>query len=156
MENKKNIKLENDEILFLIGDTGTVGVVKLSEKQMIFLGTPDNDEIIQFLDPGDLIAVSAFGLGEKYEKGIRSLIYITKDMNAPIIVLPKNHPSSKRLTMVISVGENVRLDCDITPGTHPEQDILCSCAGLTGLELIKSKDGVCVIGNLQDYKIEKF
>ena len=37
MENKKNIKLENDEILFLIGDTGTVGVVKLSEKQMIFL-----------------------------------------------------------------------------------------------------------------------
>ena len=74
MENKKNIKLENDEILFLIGDTGTVGVVKLSEKQMIFLGTPDNDEIIQFLDPGDLIAVSAFGLGEKYEKGIRSLI----------------------------------------------------------------------------------
>jgi hypothetical protein len=156
MENKNNIPLRNDEILFLKGDTGTVGIVKLAEKKMIFLGTPDNDEIVQFLDPGDLIAVSAFGLGEKYEKGIKSLIYITRDMDAPIIVLPKNHPSSKRLSMVISVGENVRLDCNITPGTHPEQDILCSCAGLTGLEIKKSSNGVCVIGNLKDYKIEKF
>lgn len=151
-----NIKLKPDEILFLKGNTGTVGIVKLTDKKMIFLGTPDNDEIVQFLEAGDLIAVSAFGTGQKFEKGIKSLIYLTRDMDSPIIVLPKNHPSSKRLKMVISVGENIRLDCNIIPGTHPEQDILCSCDSLTGLEIIKSENGVNIEGNLKDFEIKKF
>ena len=68
-----NIKLKPEEILFLKGNTGTVGIVKLSDKKMIFLGTPENDEIVQFLEPGDLIAVSAFGTGEKFENKERAV-----------------------------------------------------------------------------------
>ena len=77
-------------------------------------------------------------------------------MESPIIVLPKDHPSSKRLKMVLSVGESIRLDCDITPGTHPEQDILCSCNSLSGLKIEKSKSGVIINNNNKiNYKIEK-
>ena len=142
MENE--IKFKDDEILFLLGESGMVGIAKAGEDKMLFIGTPDNDEIVQYLEKDDLIAVSSFNLGEKYEKGIRSLIYLTRDIESPIIVLPKNHPASKRLKMVLSVGENVRLDCGIIPGTHPEQDILCSCDSLSGLNIVKSEE---VMGN---------
>ena len=146
------IKFTKDEILFLIGESGMVGIAKAGEDKMLFIGTPDSDEIVQYLEEDDLIAVSSFNLGEKYEKGIRSLIYLTRDIESPILVLPKDHPSSKRLKMVLSVGENVRLDC----GTHPEQDILCSCDSLSGLNIIKSADGVVIEGEVKNYKIEPF
>ena len=47
-------------------------------------------------------------------------------MQSPILILPKDNKASKRLSMVLSIGDSVRFDCNITPGTHPEQDILCS------------------------------
>ena len=69
------IKFTKDEILFLLGESGMVGIVKAGEDKMLFIGTPDSDEIVQYLEKDDLIAVSSFNLGEKYEKGIRSLAY---------------------------------------------------------------------------------
>lgn len=151
---KTEINLKPSEILFLIGNTGTVGVVKVANNQMLFIGTPDKEEIVMYLEKDDLIAVSAFGTGEKYEKAIKSLAYLTREMESPIIVLPKDHPSSKRLKTALSVGETVRLDCDITPGTHPEQDILCSCDSLSGLKIDKTEEGVYIIGEFENYKIE--
>ena len=151
---KTEINLKPSEILFLIGDIGTVGVVKVATSQMLFIGTPDKEEIVMYLEKDDLIAVSAFGIGEKYEKAIKSLVYLTREMESPIIVLPKDHPSSKRLKTVLSVGETVRLDCDITPGTHPEQDILCSCDSLSGLKIDKTEKGVVISEKLENYKVE--
>ncbi|KZX15068.1 hypothetical protein [Methanobrevibacter filiformis] len=153
---KEEIKIDSSQILFLIGDTGTVGIVKVSNDQMLFIGTPEKEEIVMYLEKNDLIAISAFGKGEKYEKGIKSLGYLTREMNSPIIVLPKDHPTSKRLSMVLSVGDTVRLDCDIIPGTHPEQDILCSCNSLSGTIITKTENGVKIKGNTLNYKIEKF
>ena len=126
------IKFHDDEILFLLGESGMVGIVKAGEEKMLFLETPDG-EIVQYLEADDLIAVSSFYLGEKYEKGIRAMAYLTRDIEAPIIILPKDNSASKRLKLVFSVGESVRLDCGIIPGTHPEQDILCSCDSMSGL-----------------------
>ena len=151
---KTKIKLKSSEILFLIGNTGTVGVVKLANDQLLFIGTPDKEEIVMYLEKDDLIAVSAFGTGKKYEKAIKSLVYLTREMESPIIVLPKDHPSSKRLKTVLSVGETVKLDCDISPGTHPEQDILCSCDSLSGLKIDKTENGVVIIGEVENYRIE--
>lgn len=151
---KTEINLKTSEILFLIGDNGTVGIVKVANNQMLFIGTPDNEEIVMYLEKDDLIAVSAFGTGEKYEKAIKSLAYLTREMESPIIVLPKDHPSSKRLKTVLSIGETVRLDCDITPGTHPEQDILCSCDSLSGLRIDKTEKGVAITDELENYKID--
>jgi len=151
---KTEIKLNSSEILFLIGDTGTVGIVKVANDQMLFIGTPDKEEIVMYLEKDDLIAVSAFGKGEKYEKAIKAMAYITREMESPIIVLPKDHPSSQRLKMVLSVGDTVRLDCNITPGTHPEQDILCSCDSLSGLKIEKTEEGIAISGELENYKVE--
>ncbi|MDR2623246.1 MAG: hypothetical protein LBC39_01550 [Methanobrevibacter sp.] len=153
---KKNIKLTPSQILFLIGDTGTVGIVKVAKKKFLFIGTPNKEEIAIFLEEDDIIAISAFGKGEKYEKAIRSMAYLTREMNSPIIVLDKDHPSSKRLDMVLSAGGSVLLSCNITPGTHPEQDILCSCHGLSGLIINKTTNGLEIEGDVDEYKIEEF
>ena len=149
------IKIEPSEILFLIGDTGIVGIVKVATEKMLFIGTPEKEEIVLYLEKDDIIAISSFGKDKKYEKGIKAMAYITREIASPIIVLPKDHPSSERLKMVLSIGDTVKLDCNITPGTHPEQDILCSCDSLSGLRINKTIDGVSIEGHLENYKLEK-
>jgi len=153
---KKEITIDSSEILFLIGDTGIVGIVKVAADKMLFIGTPEKEEIVLYLEKDDIIAISSFNKGQKYEKAIKAMAYITREIESPIIVLPKDHPSSKRLKMVLSIGDTVRLDCNITPGTHPEQDILCSCQSLSGLRIDKTANGVSINGNVENYKLEKF
>lgn len=148
------IKINNNQILFLEGETGIVGIIKVSYKnKMLFIGTPDNDEIIQYLEADDLIAISSFN---KDKKAIRSLAYLTKETDNPIIVLNKNHPSSKRLQLVLSVGDKINLNCNITPGTHPEQNVLCSCDSLSGLNIKKTKTGIKLNKKIENFKIEEF
>ncbi|MBI5458527.1 hypothetical protein [Methanobacterium sp.] len=152
----QKIPLQPDEIVFLKGNTGTVGVVKFAKNGHIFIGTPDKEEIVMFLEKEDLIAVSAIKSGSFSEDGIKSLIFLLRDVGAPLVVLPSDHPTSKRLPMVASCGERVRLDCNITPGTHPEQDILCACDDLSGVEIKGVKGGLEIKGPLKEFKVEKF
>lgn len=152
-----NINFLNNEILFIKGETGLIGIVKVAiPNKILFIGTPDNEEIAMFLEEDDLIAVSSFKNGPKFEKAIKSLAYLTREIDAPIIVLDKNHPSSKRLPLVLSVGSRVKLDCNITPGTHPEQDILCSCDSLSGLIIEKTETGIKLNKEYNNYEIKEF
>jgi len=153
---RRRVKLGPDEILFLMGNKGVLGLVKTGVAIKIFMATPDKEEIILFLEEKDLIAVSAFDVGDKIEKGIRSLIFLLREMESPLVVLPENHPTSQRLPMVTSCGERIRLDCNITPGTHPEQNILCACDDLSGLEITATEEGVLITGELKEFKVEKF
>lgn len=149
-----NIDFENDEILFLEGETGTVGIIKVAyENKMLFIATQDNEEIVQFLESDDIIAVSNF---KKDKRAIRSQAYLSREESSPIVILNKDHPSTKRLETVLSIGERVNLNCNITPGTHPEQDVLCSCDSLSGLEIAKTPTGVKLNKNFDKYAIEKF
>lgn len=75
---------------------------------------------------------------------------------SPLEILNKNHPSTKRLETVLSVGARVCLNCNITPGTHPEQDVLCSCDSLSGLEIDKTETGIKLNKEFDNYTIEKF
>lgn len=148
------LRVDPSQILFLIGDTGTVGVVKSLQNQTLFIGTPDEDEVVMFLEEDDLFVISAFGKGIEVEKGIKCMSYLLREMASPIIVLGENHPTSQRLKMVVAVGSQVRLDCNIIPGTHPEQDILCSCESLSGVQIKSTPEGVEIEGNLL-VKMEK-
>ena len=65
-----------------------------------------------------------------------------REVGSPFIVLPKNHPASKRLKIVVSAGNRVHLSCNITPGTHPEQDILCGTDEFDGIEINGVKGGL--------------
>ena len=153
MSDRLDIDLKPDEILFLEGETGIVGIVKVAkENKMLFIATPDNDEIVQFLESDDLIAVSSFK-GDK--RAVRSLAYLTREEDSPILILNKDHPSTKRLSIVVSVGDEVNLNCNIVPGTHPEQNVLCSCDSLSGLNIRKTPSGVKLNKKVK-YTIEKF
>ncbi len=153
---RRSIRIDNDQILFLIGSSGELGIIKAGEKKQIFIGMPDKEEIVLFLEPEDLIAVSAFSNDQKTEKGIRSLLYLLKELNFPITVLPENHPTSSRLPMVVATGDHIRLNCNIIPGTHPEQDILCACDDLSDTEIMATEDGIEILGSVKKFKIEKF
>ena len=150
------IPLLHNEIIFFKGNTGTVGVAKFAKNGHIFIGTPDKDEIVMFLEQEDIIAVSSLKDSPYSEDGIKSLIFLLRDLGAPLVVLPPDHPTSKRLPMVASCGEKIRLDCSITPGTHPEQDVLCACDDLSGVEIKAIKGGLDIKGHLKEFKIEKF
>ncbi|WP_299526542.1 hypothetical protein [uncultured Methanobrevibacter sp.] len=149
-----NIDFNNNEILFLEGETGIIGIIKVAkENKMLFIATQNNEEIVQFLEKDDLIAISNF---KKDKRAIRAQAYLTREENSPIVILNKNHPSTKRLDTVLSIGDRICLNCNITPGTHPEQDVLCSCDSLSGLEINKTKTGIKLNKEFNNYTIEKF
>jgi hypothetical protein len=152
---RRRIRLNPDEIFFLIGSSGELGVTKAAKDMQIFIGTPEKEEIVLFLESEDLIAVSTFEVGEKAETGIRSMLYLLREFGSPIVVLPKDHPTSKRLPLVVACGDHVRLDCGIQAGTHPEQDILCACEDLSGIEITAVDGGVEIKGSLKNFKVEK-
>ncbi|MCQ2970913.1 MAG: hypothetical protein MJ226_04945 [archaeon] len=149
-----NIDFKNNEILFLEGETGIVGIVKVAhDNKMLFIATHDNQEIVQFLESDDIIAVSNF---KKDKRAIRSQAYLSREESSPLIILNKDHPSTKRLETVISIGDEVNLNCNIIPGTHPEQNVLCSCDSLSGLKIIKTPTGIKLNKEFDNFTIEKF
>ena len=142
------ISIGADEVAYLCGRTGTFAVAKTLGK-FFYLET-QADEIVLFTEPEDLIAASSFGIGEKVRRGLRCTIYQLRELEAPLIVLPKGHPASRRLKTVISIGPRTRLSCKIQPGTHPEQDILCGPEEFHGIEVLAMPGGAEITGFDED------
>jgi hypothetical protein len=147
------IPLNNNEMLLLRGKEGTLGIVKVGENNQFFLET-EKEEILLALEPDNLLVASGFGTDEKTVNGLKCVLYMIREVGSPFIVLPKNHPASKRLKIVVSVGDRTRLSCSITPGTHPEQDILCGADEFDGMEIHGVKGGV-EISDLRGAAIER-
>ena len=82
------------------------------------------------------------------------MLYMIREVGSPFIVLPKKHPASKRLRIVVSAGDRTRISCSITPGTHPEQDILCGTDEFDGIEIKGVKGGV-EISDLAGASVER-
>lgn len=144
--------LEHDEMLLLRGKEGTLGIVKVGEDRQFFLET-DKEEIILALEPDDLLVASGFGTDDTIVNGLKCILYMIREVGSPFIALPKKHPASKRLKIVVSAGDKTRVSCSITPGTHPEQDILCGSREFDGVEISGVKGGV-EFKNLKVGKIE--
>ena len=144
--------LNYDELLLLKGKEGTLGIVKVGENNQFFLET-EKEEIILALLPDDLLVASGFGTDEKTINGLKCVLYMIREVGSPFIVLPKKHPASKRLKIVVSAGSKTRISCSITPGTHPEQDILCGADEFDGVEIRGVKGGV-EFDNLADGDFE--
>ncbi|WP_048171973.1 hypothetical protein [Methanosarcina siciliae] len=143
--NKSNttneISLMESEMLFLRGTAGIVAIVKAGPYGQYFLET-ENEEIVLGLEPHDLIVASAFSVDEKTEKGLKCVLFMIREIRSPLIVLPKDHPASARLPIVVSAGKKTVLNCNITPGTHPNQDVLCGSNEFDRVELTGTPDGV--------------
>ena len=145
--------LRQDEIIFLSDGSYTVGAVKAGDARHVFIET-ETEELVQFLEKDDLIAVSAFSGGEAAKRSIACMLYLVRDGHMPLLVLPEGHPATKRLPLVISAGPSVRLTSCIIPGTHPEQDVLCARGGLDGTLLRGTPGGIAVEGG-RGYSVER-
>ncbi len=135
------IPLNDDEMLMLHGNSGVIGIVKAGTNNLFFLET-EEEEIVLGLEPDDLLVSSGFDTEKTTLDGVKCVLYMIREVGTPLIVLPKHHPASKRLKIVVSVGPRTRISCDITPGTHPEQDVLCGVDEFSGVEILGVPGGV--------------
>ena len=101
-----------------------------------------HDEYVQGVEAGDLVVVSAPEDGA-IEPALM-LIDLVRTFHVPLLVLPRNHPGSKRISYVVSVGPEIFTSCSIQRGTHPEQHVICSSDELAGITLKRSEQGVDV------------
>jgi hypothetical protein len=132
-----------DNLFILRGSSAFLLVARIAEKFPLFIET-NNEELIQGIYPGYLIAVSAPEGGE-----ITPALYLlemVKTYHAPVISLGKDHPASMRLSYVVSAADRIEMRCDIRRGTHPEQHLLCAADEFSGM-IIYAKDDELVIEN---------
>jgi hypothetical protein len=127
------------EILIVRKGRSFLLVGKAGSRFTLCIETPD-DEYCQAVDPDDLVAVS-MPEGGPIEQA-RMMLELVRQYHIPLVVLPKDHPGSRRLSMVVSVAAEILLACDIRRGTHPEQHLICSSAELSGLSLTGVSGGV--------------
>jgi hypothetical protein len=100
------------------------------------------EEYIQGVHAGDLVVVSAPEAGP-IEPALM-LLELVRTHHLPLLVLPRDHPGSKRIPYVVSVGPVIRTNCTIVRGTHPEQHLICSSDELAGITLRGNGDGIDV------------
>ena len=112
-----HILLNEEEIAYIEGENGTIAMAK-TKGHFFYLET-EQKEIVLFTEPEELMVASSFGRGEKIRRGLHCTLFQLRELEAPLIVLPKGHPASPRLKTVVSIGPSTRLSCTILPGTHP-------------------------------------
>ena len=153
MTRHDKIPLSSNEMLLVHGDSGTLAVVKAGTQRQFFVDTPEG-EFVLAVGPEELLVASGFGTDERIGNGLRCVLYMIREVNSPLIVLPKNHPASARLKIVVAAGKRIVLSCNITPGTHPEQHLLCGMKEFDGAEILGVAGGVELKG-LEWAKYEK-
>jgi hypothetical protein len=133
-----------DGLLLIRGDHSFLLVGTAEEKFPLCIET-SADEICQGVMPGDIIAVSA-PEGGPVEPALM-LMELVRKYHVPLLVLPKDHPGSRRISRVVSVAPEIHTSCSIRRGTHPEQHLVCSSDELAGI-VLKSTEGGVEIRNL--------
>jgi hypothetical protein len=131
-----------DEIALVGGQHSFLLVAKANSRFPLCIETP-TEEFCQGIDPTDLIVVSAPEGGD-VEPGIL-LIELVRRYHMPLLVLPKDHIGSQRISYVISVGPVIQTNCSIRRGTHPEQHLICSHDELSGMTLTGTAEGFDIV-----------
>ena len=128
-----------DRILLVQGDRSFLLAGRALGKFSLCIETFDGESCEGVL-PDDLVCVSAPEGGDT--EPARMLLELVRRYHMPLLVLPKGHPGSGRLRLVVSVAPSIRLSCDIRRGTHPEQHLICSSGELAGITLTGISGGV--------------
>jgi len=129
----------DDELLLIRGKQSFLIIALVKNSFGLWIETA-NDEYCQGVEAGDLVVVSAPEDGA-IEPGLM-LIDLVRSFHVPLLVLPKDHPGSKRISYVVSVGPEIFTSCSIRRGTHPDQHVICSSDELAGITLKRSERGV--------------
>jgi hypothetical protein len=131
----------DDEFLLIKGKKSFLLVALVKNSFGLCIEISD-DEYVQGVEAGDLVVVSAPESGA-IEPALM-LVDLVRTFHIPLLVLPKNHPGSKRISYVVSVGPEIFTSCSIRRGTHPEQHLICSSDELAGISLKRIEHGVDV------------
>jgi hypothetical protein len=131
----------DDEVLLIRGKQSFLLVAKVKNRFGLCIETA-HEEYCQGVEAGDLVVVSA------PEDGVIEpalmLIDLVRTFHVPLLVLPKDHPGSRRISYVVSVGPEIFTSCSIRRGTHPDQHLICSSDELAGITIKRSEHGVDV------------
>ncbi|MDD1674202.1 MAG: alpha/beta hydrolase [Methanomicrobiales archaeon] len=133
-----------DRLLLIAGERSFLLIGRAGESFPLFIET-NTQEYCQGVEEDDLIVVSS-PEGGKIEPAIL-LLELVRRYRIPLIVLPKNHPAIRRLRLVVSVAPEIRGQCGIQRGTHPEQGVICTSDEF-GSIVLRGEDGAVVIENL--------
>ncbi|NLX50104.1 MAG: alpha/beta hydrolase [Methanospirillum sp.] len=133
----------DDGFLVLEGTSSFLAVARVLRRLPLCIETVER-EVVQGLGPDDLVAASA-PVGGPLAPALM-LIELVRRYGLPLVVLPKDHPGSRRLPVVVSAGPRIRLACGIQRGTHPEQDVLCGGDEFAGLVVSGVPGGVEIEG----------
>ena len=142
----------DDGYLVLGGPSSFLAVARALRRLPLCIETVEG-EVVQGLDPDDLIVASAPNGGPLAPALM--LIELVRRYGLPLVVLPKGHPGSRRLGVVVSAGPAIRIACGIQRGTHPEQDVLCGADEFAGLILRGLSGGVEVQNGPAELAIRK-
>jgi hypothetical protein len=129
----------DDNLLLISGEHSFLLVATITERFCLCIETSE-DEYCQGVEPGDLVVVSA-PEGGAIEPALM-LADLVRTFHLPLLVLPKNHPGSQRISYVVSVGPEIFTSCSIKRGTHPDQHLICSSDELAGITLRGRRDGI--------------
>jgi hypothetical protein len=131
----------DDEVLLIRGKQSFLVVAKVKNRFGLCIETA-HDEYCQGVEAGDLVVVSAPENGAIAPALM--LIDLVRTFHVPLLVLPKDHPGSRRISYVVSVGSEIFTSCSIRRGTHPDQHLICSSDELAGITIKRSEHGVDV------------
>jgi hypothetical protein len=145
-----NIPLEEGYLL-IRGGPSFLLVGKAVTPFILFIETT-RGEVCQAVDANDLVVISAPEGGDITQAMM--LLELVRTYHQPLVVLPKEHPGSHRLRMVISVGPETVTDCQIERGTHPEQYLICSSDELAGIHLKGEENGIRIIRAQENVSFE--
>lgn len=141
------IPLDSDYLL-IRGKNSFLLAATAFEKFTLFIETHEK-ELCQTVKNGDLIVVSAPEGGDIRHAAM--LLELIRTYHQPLVVLPKKHPGSKRLFMVVSAGSEIVPRCDISRGTHPEQNVICASYELSKISLYACEEGILINGFPDDF-----
>jgi len=129
----------DDELLLIRGKQSFLLIALVKNRFCLCIET-SRDEYCQGVDAGDLVVVSAPEDGA-IEPALM-LMDLVRTYHVPLLVLPRDHPGSRRISYVVSVGPEIFTSCSIQRGTHPQQHVICSSDELAGITLKRSEHGV--------------
>lgn len=131
-----NYPLEDDHLL-IRGEHSFLLIAKVLDKFALCLET-STEEYCQGVESGDVVVISAPEGGSVTPALM--LAELVRTFHMPLLVMPKDHPGTRRISCVVSVAPEIHTSCAIRRGTHPEQHLICSSEELAGIT-IKGTDG---------------
>jgi hypothetical protein len=142
----------DDELLLIRGNHSFLLVAKAGKPFCLCIET-STDEYCLGVEPADIIVVSA-PEGGPVEPALM-LMDLVRTYHTPLLVLPANHPGSRRILRVVSVAPEIHTSCSINRGTHPEQHLICSSDELAGMVLKGSTKGIEISAVPADTVLQK-